>query len=146
MTETQQNSLTKFLCVPPASQQGKPELGRFEPEEMKEGTTASSEGTNNNKAQNRLSNNFHDRFAKAKKEIKKKQEEQMMRAVGFCREHQAVKELVCLSGCQCRVCPHCALFGVHQGHDVREEQQVLALIGDHSKSLNQMLEDLRSAQ
>jgi len=70
----------------------------------------------------------------------------MKKAVGFCREHSAMKELVCLSGCECRVCPHCALFGVHQGHDVREEQEVRALINDHTKSLSQMVEDLKSAQ
>ncbi len=70
----------------------------------------------------------------------------MKKAVGFCSEHQALKELVCLSGCECRVCPHCALFGVHQGHDVREESEVLALITEHSSQLDLMVEDMKSAQ
>ena len=69
----------------------------------------------------------------------------MKKAVGFCEEHRAVKELICLSECKTRICPHCALFGGHQGHDVREEQQVLSLITDNSESLGQMLEDMRSA-
>ena len=45
-----------------------------------------------------------------------------------------------------RVCPHCALFGRCQGHDVREEQEVFALIGEQTKALNQMLEDMKSAR
>ena len=70
----------------------------------------------------------------------------MKKAVGFCQEHRAVKELICLSGCQTRVCPHCALFGTHKGHDVRDETAVLSLIGEQHESLGQMLEDMRSAQ
>ena len=92
-----------------------------------------------------MSTNFSDRFAKAKKELQKKQEEQMKRAFGVCAEHQAPKELVCLSGCQQRVCPHCALFGSHQGHDVREEHEVISLIGEHTSSLSQMVEDMKQA-
>mgnify|MGYP006922973100 CR=1 FL=1 len=64
----------------------------------------------------------------------------------MCAEHQACKELICLSGCQVRVCPHCALFGTHKGHDVRKESEVFSLITGHSNSINQMLEDMRSAQ
>ena len=70
----------------------------------------------------------------------------MQKALGVCQEHQACKELVCLSGCNIRVCPHCALFGRCQGHDVREEQEVFALIGEQTKALNQMLEDMKSAK
>ena len=40
-----------------------------------------------NKVQNRVSNTFQDRFAKAKKELQKKQEEQMKRVFGVCTEH-----------------------------------------------------------
>ena len=69
-----------------------------------------------------------------------------MKSFGMCPEHQACKELICLSGCQVRVCPKCALFGAHQGHDVREESEVFSLIGEHVTSVNQMLEDMRSAQ
>ena len=45
-----------------------------------------------------------------------------------------------------RVCPKCALFGPHQGHDVKQESEVLSIIADHTTSVNQMLEDMRSAQ
>jgi len=48
----------------------------------------------------------------------------MKLAFGTCVEHGNPNELVCLSGCESRVCPHCALFGFHQGHDVRTEQEV----------------------
>jgi len=69
-------------------------------------------------------------------QIQKKQEEEMKLAYGMCAEHGSPNELVCLSGCDCRVCPHCALFGAHQGHDVRPESEVITLIGDHTHQLD----------
>lgn len=38
------------------------------------------------------------------------------------------------------------LFGIHKGHDVRDEQAVLGLIGENKDNMDQMLEDMRSAQ
>ena len=75
-----------------------------------------------------------------------KQDEEKNRAFGICSEHGNPKELICLSGCNVRVCAHCALFGAHRGHDVKEETEVLQLIGEHTYQLAQMLDEMKSAQ
>ena len=148
--ETPQNSLTKFLSevnVPPPSTPKDvsvpllKNIGDFE-----ESKSFVEPESLSNRVSNRTSTNFQDRFAKAKAEIQKKQEEQMKKSVGFCNEHKALKELVCLSGCQVRVCPHCALFGKHQNCDVRQEAEVIAMITNHTDSLTQMIEEMKSAQ
>ena len=98
-----------------------------------------------NRMSNRTSVNFKDRFAKAKAEIQKEQEEQMKKSVGFCKEHNQLRELVCV-GCQVRVCPHCKLFGRHQNCEVRQEQEVINLINEHNKGLSEIVEELKSAK
>ena len=101
--ETPQNSLTKFLSdvnVPPPSTPKEVSVPLLKSVgELEESKGAIESDSMSNRMSNRTSSNFHDRFAKAKAEILKKQEEQMKKSVGFCQEHKAVKELVCLSGC-----------------------------------------------
>ncbi|MFO0117308.1 MAG: B-box zinc finger protein [bacterium] len=33
-----------------------------------------------------------------------------------------MNELACVT-CKQRICPHCALFGGHKGHEVKEEKE-----------------------
>ena len=79
-------------------------------------------------------------FAKTREELKKKKAQAAEKTFGICKDHERPQELVCLSGCKVRVCPHCALFGAHKGHDVREEAEVQGLISEHSKQLEQMVD------
>lgn len=78
-------------------------------------------------------------FAKTREELKKKKALAVEKTLGICKEHDRPLELVCL-GCKVRVCPHCALFGAHKGHDVREESEVQNLISEHAKQLEQMVD------
>jgi hypothetical protein len=97
-------------------------------------------------AKQRKTTSFRDTFAKTREELKKKKNEALEKTVGFCKEHDRPQELVCLSGCRVRVCPHCALFGAHKGHDVREESEVQGLITEHSRQLQQMVEQMGTAK
>ena len=94
----------------------------------------------------RKSSNFSERFAKTREALIKQKENAAEKAYGLCTEHEKPNELICLSGCKVRVCPHCALFGTHKGHEVREENEVQAIVAEHSSQLNQMLEEMRLAK
>lgn len=43
-------------------------------------------------------------------------------------------ELACLT-CKIRVCPHCALFGNHRGHEVREEAEIQEIMKMNTEQL-----------
>lgn len=66
------------------------------------------------------------------------QAKQLEDQVGYCQQHQNLSELACLT-CRCRVCPHCALFGSHKGHEVREEKEAQALMKEHSDQLKLLI-------
>ena len=85
-------------------------------------------------------------YKKRQKNSIKQKENAAEKAYGLCTEHEKPNELICLSGCKVRVCPHCALFGTHKGHEVREEHEVQAIVAEHSSQLNQMLEEMRLAK
>lgn len=97
-------------------------------------------------AKQQKTTNFMETFAKTREELKKRKTEAIAQTLGICKEHQRPQELVCLSGCKARVCPHCALFGAHKGHDVREESEVQSMITEHSCQLQQMVDQMSSAK
>jgi B-box zinc finger len=64
---------------------------------------------------------FADRFAQKQPQLKKPTLPLPKPAqLNLCQEHGRPADLICLDDRQ-RVCAHCALFGQHKGHDVREQ-------------------------
>lgn len=61
-----------------------------------------------------------------------------------CQDHNRPSELVCLK-CKVKVCPHCALFGSHKGHDVREMSEVHALLKENSDLVAQVIKDVEKS-
>jgi hypothetical protein len=63
-----------------------------------------------------------------------------------CEIHNRKLEIICIQ-CQTRICCNCALFGVHKGHDVRMEAEVVEELSVRTELLIQMyqiVEDISS--
>ncbi len=61
-------------------------------------------------------------------------------SVGICQQHQSVNELACVT-CKQRICPHCALFGGHKGHEVKEEKEAQEIIQNNSEQLKLLMNE-----
>ena len=66
-------------------------------------------------------NKFQPKFNSRSSFIQEQQE--TLEVVKKCSEHGHASELICLK-CKTKVCPRCALFGSHKGHDVKEMSEV----------------------
>ena len=57
--------------------------------------------------------------------------------VEHCEEHNRKLEIICIQD-RMRICSTCALFGVHKGHDVRMENEVVNELTIRTELLIQM--------
>lgn len=61
----------------------------------------------------------------------------------MCPQHNAINELACLT-CKRRICPHCALFGGHKNHEVKEEKQAQDIMQNNSEQLKMLIGEFAS--
>lgn len=52
----------------------------------------------------------------------------------MCVIHKKKLEVICVT-CKEKVCPNCALFGVHNTHDIRPEEDVVQMITQRLEGL-----------
>ena len=52
----------------------------------------------------------------------------------LCAQHKKKIEIICID-CKERLCSHCALFGEHKPHDIREETEVVQLIKTRAEAV-----------
>ena len=59
----------------------------------------------------------------------------------FCVVHRKKLEVICVT-CKEKVCPNCALFGEHNAHDIRPEEEVMESITQRLESLMEICDSI----